>query len=260
MRVFIAIICMAVPYAAPAGEYKVTSAWPSGWHESFTKMQPNDRPICIAVQKATESDGLPQSPVNCQNPAFYRSSALKRPDWSPVDSTRVLSLAKALERLFADSLHWTSYPSEKPEFLQGMAQRLRAHALTISTTTVTLAGHNEYATLRAPGDDSSQVLRYERWGCSESPKIAGPRVLFFIVEGQNFASLKLLDGGGDPPDDLFLFDGRAYFSSLSERTFDSHWRELQQPQPELHVHTLYNENNFVQICNLLYWDKEGAGK
>ena len=33
-----------------------------------------------------------------------------------------MSLAKTLERLFADSLHWTNYPSEKPEFLEGMAQ------------------------------------------------------------------------------------------------------------------------------------------
>jgi hypothetical protein len=260
MRVVIAIIFIATPYAGLAGEYRVTDAWPSGWHESFARMQPNNKSICIAVKKATEADGLPRSPVSCQNPAFYRSSALKRPDWSPVDGTRVLSLAKTLERLFADSLHWTTYPSEKPEFLEGMAQRLRAHALTLSTTQVTLAGHNEYATLTAPGDKSSRILRYERWGCSESPKISGPRVLFFIVEGQDFASLKLLDGGGDSPDDLFLFDGRAYFSSLSERTVDSHWRNLQQPQPELHVLAPYNENNFVQICNLLYWDRQGAGR
>jgi hypothetical protein len=81
--------------------------------------------------------------------------------------------------------------------------------------------------------------------------------LFFVVKGEDFASLKLINGGGDSPDDLFLFGGQGYFSSISERTVDSHWKELKQPQPEVHVHTLYNESTFVQICNLLYWDAQG---
>jgi hypothetical protein len=251
-----AVLCIAAPYAGMSAEYKVTDAWPSGQGERFVRMEPADAPLCIAVSKATISHAAIQSPVSCQNPIFYQSSALRRPAWSPVDDTKVLGLAKTLERLFEDSLHWTSYPSNKPGFLEGMAQRWRAHTLTVATTTVTPAGHNEYASLKGPGDQSSQFLRYERWSCSESPKIAGPRVLFFIVEGKDIASMKLLDGGGDSPDDLFLFDGQAYFSSLSERVVDSRWKNLKQPQPELHVHNLYNESRFVQICNLLYWDRE----
>jgi len=246
--------------ASALGEYKVADAWPSGQGERFAKMLPDDKPICIAVRKATEADGPLQSPVSCQNTAFYHSSALKRPDWSSVDGTRILSLAKTLERLFADSLHWTNYPSEKPEFLEGMAQRLRTHTLTAATTTVLLSGHNENATLRTAGDESSLILRYERWGCSESPNIVGPRVLFFIVAGPDFASLRLLDSGGESPDDLFIVNGQAYFSSLSERYVDSHWKDLKQPQPELHVLDLYNEKYFVQMCDLLYWDRKGAKK
>jgi hypothetical protein len=256
MRILTAALCIAAPYAGMSAEYEVTDAWPSGQGEGFVRMDPANGPLCIAVSRATVSHAAIQSPVSCQNPIFYQSSALRRPAWSPVDDTKVLGLAKTLERLFEDSLHWTSYPSNKPEFLEGMAQRWRAHTLTVATTTVTPAGHNEYVTLKGPGDQSSQFLRYERWSCSESPKIAGPRVLFFIVEGKDIASMKLLDGGGDSPDDLFLFDGQAYFSSLSERVVDSRWKNLQQPQPELHVHNLYNESRFVQICNLLYWDRE----
>jgi hypothetical protein len=255
MRVLIAVICLAAPCAGIGGEYKVTDAWPSGLGEHFSSMQPGDRPICFAVKNATQAIGARRTPITCGVPEFYNSSTLVRPEWLPVDGTRTLDLAKTLERLFEDSLHWSTSLWDKPEFQAGMAARLRAHTLTTSTARVVLAGHNEFSNLTGPGDKNALILRYERWGCSESPNIAGPRVLFFLAEGEGFASLKLLHGLGDP-DDLFLFDRQAYFTSRSERTVDSHWKPLKQPQPILFVHNVSNEEYFNQICNLIYWDRE----
>lgn len=252
-RVLLLLLFLIVIPVRPAfAQYSALSAWPSGLGESFTRMSPSDRPVCETVAKALVTV-RESGPLSCRSP-FYRASALERPRWSYIDKSRLLPLAKRLERLM-DPPWQTQHRSETEEFTRDAESRIAAGTLTIALATVTLSGWYSSGLPRNSGSPRTTILRYERWGCADTPITARLRVAYFVVEKPDLSQLKFLGGvfgGLNPPDDLFISSGLAYFDGRAERSVDARWRRLLHPQPELVVEDVTGEDYYVGICRLLY--------
>lgn len=252
-RVFLLLLFFIVIPVRPAfAQYRVLSAWPSGLGESFTRMSPSDRPLCETVAKALATVRA-SGPLSCRSP-FYRASALERPRWSYIDKSRLLPLAKRLE-LLMDPSWQTHHRSETEEFTRDAESRIAAHTLTIALTTVTLSGWYSSGLPRNTKSPKTTILRYERWGCADAPVTARLRVAYFVVEKPDLSQVKLLGGvfgGLNPPDDLLISSGLAYFDGRAERSVDARWRRLLHPQPELVVEDVTGQDYYAGICRLLY--------
>jgi hypothetical protein len=249
MGVFLLLLFLIVLPVRPAfAQYIVLSAWPSGLGESFTRMSPSDRPLCETVAKALASP-RPSGPLSCRS-GFYQSATLERPRWSYIDQSKLLPLAKRLEILM-DPPRQTHHRSETEEFTRAAKSRIAAHTLTIALTTVTLSGWDTDGLPRSTKSPMTTILRYERWGCADAPETAASRVAYFVVEKPDLSQLKFLRGL-NPPDDLFISSGLAYFDGRTERSVDARWKPVVHPQPELAVEDVLWKDSFVGICRLLY--------
>jgi hypothetical protein len=252
-RVMLLFLFLIVITVRPAfAQYRVLSAWRSGLGESFTRMSPSDRPLCEIVAKALVSVRA-REPLSCRSP-FYEAESLKRPRWSYIDKSRLLPLAKRLE-LLMDPPWLTHHRSETEEFTRDAESRIAAHSLTIALATVTLSGWYSSGLPRNTKSPKTTILRYERWGCTDAPASARLRVAYFVVEKPDLSQLKFLGGvfgGLNPPDDLFISGGLAYFDARTERGVDARWRRLLHPQPELVVEDVTGDDYYAGICRLIY--------
>jgi hypothetical protein len=97
-------------------------------------------------------------------------------------------------------------------------------------------------------------LRYQRWADDTTTTNADvyQQLEFFRVDNRDLATVQPIGSA----DDAFLFKGKLYFDSISERGFDDAWQSLPIPQPELFIYTVrrYSADNIMlgTACHLLY--------
>jgi hypothetical protein len=158
-----------------------------------------------------------------------------------------------LERLLRQKWHHETVIVESDGFSQQLAKRIASGEITIAFAAAPAVA----AGLTTIEDKEVSVLRYQRW--ADDTKTTDydiyQQLEFFRVDKNDLLTANPIGSASD----AFVFKGKLYFDSISERGFDDRWQSLPIPQPELFIYTVqrYDSNNTAlrTACHLLYVQK-----
>ena len=228
-----------------AGQYTVSKGWPTGIHGHVDQMQEEDRPLCVAVEKALGAKGSLDSPLPCDRP-LDGATQLKRVSWTFLDKAQLFPLAQRLTVL-----------SEKRWGRDG--KQVESEAFRTNVTSLIESGSMSISTAKVPaGSDGSYmvIVRYQRRACDpNNAEHDFGRVELFVADSETLENLQPLIGLGAPTD-MFLYGGRAYFDSHAYRLASDSGSPLNKSQALIQIHRMFDTRSHVRVCRLLYWDED----
>jgi hypothetical protein len=238
-----------LPTKGLPGRYVLSDRWPSGIRQRVLFMAPEDRALCKFVESTLSAHGPHSGALTSQRP-FSELSDHTRVSWVPIDQSQLLPTARRLERLLRQKHHHETGIIETVQFSQQLADRIASGEITISISTSPARAYS----VVTKEDKEVSVLRYQRWadGTKNTELDFYQKIEFFQIKDDNLVTVYPIGSA----EDVFIYKGRLYFDSTSERTFDDRWQFLPIPQAELYVYTIKDSNQgdkgLRPSCHLLY--------